>query len=243
MSRKKIIIAVVSVLLVLGALLLWCATPKEMPPEAVIKTQETLPTAETVIPEVAETENVETKEAAPEETALQEQTEQKTTEPEQKAPEEPKEAPPLTEEIASSQPETAPQEEVKKAEPTCTLFVRCDDILKHIEKLPAEKRAYLPENGVILAQQEVPYSEGESVFDVLLRELKNRKIHIEFVKNPMYQSAYIEGIANIYEFDCGDTSGWMYSVNGKQPTYGCSQYLLQDGDKVEFFYRCSMFDE
>lgn len=34
---------------------------------------------------------------------------------------------------------------------------------------------------------------------------------------PAYNSAYIEGIGNLYEFDCGNLSGWMYSVNGVWP--------------------------
>lgn len=33
----------------------------------------------------------------------------------------------------------------------------------------------------------------------------------------MYNSAYIEGINNLYEFDCGELSGWMYKVNGLVP--------------------------
>ena len=43
---------------------------------------------------------------------------------------------------------------------------------------------------------------------------------------------YIEGINNLYEFDCGEQSGWMYSVNGWFPNYGCSRYQLKDGDVV-----------
>ncbi len=111
-----------------------------------------------------------------------------------------------------------------------------------MDKLAEAKRGMIPENGVIFQVQAVTFSEGESVFDVLLRELKKKKIHLEFVNNPMYNSAYIEGIGNLYEFDCGDTSGWIYKVNGVEPRYGCSQYKLKSGDAIEFLYRCSMFD-
>lgn len=38
------------------------------------------------------------------------------------------------------------------------------------------------------------FYEGESVFDVLLRETKNHKIHMEYSETPLYQAAYIEGI-------------------------------------------------
>ena len=57
---------------------------------------------------------------------------------------------------------------------------------------------------------------------------------------PMYNSYYIEGINQLYEFDCGDKSGWMYSVNGWYPNYGCSSYEVKDGDKIEWRYTCDL---
>lgn len=47
---------------------------------------------------------------------------------------------------------------------------------------------------------------------------------------PLYESAYIQGIHNLYEFDVGSGSGWMYSVNDWYPNYGCSCYTVQPGD-------------
>jgi hypothetical protein len=92
----------------------------------------------------------------------------------------------------------------------------------------------------IMATRQVSFSEGETVFDVLKRECQNSGIHLEFSFNPLYSSAYIEGIANIYEFDGGETSGWMYKVNGWYPNYGCSQYKLQTGDTIEWRYTCAL---
>lgn len=57
---------------------------------------------------------------------------------------------------------------------------------------------------------------------------------------PVYDSAYIEGIANLYEFDCGSLSGWTYCVNGVFPNYGCSNFKLSDGDEIEFHYSCDL---
>ena len=84
------------------------------------------------------------------------------------------------------------------------------------------------------------FYDGESVFDLLQREMKNSKIHMEFENTPMYNSAYIEGIGNLYEFDCGELSGWMYKVNDWFPNYGCSRYQLKQGDKVEWVYTCNL---
>ncbi len=125
---------------------------------------------------------------------------------------------------------------------TCTLSVRCDAVLDNMDMLKPGKAELIPEGGIIFSQRQVSFSEGESVFDVLLRELRNSKIHFEFVSTPMYNSIYIEGIGNLYEFDCGDYSGWLYTVNGVQPTYGCSQYMIENGDKIEFIYSCNLLN-
>ena len=123
---------------------------------------------------------------------------------------------------------------------SCTLSVRCDSILKNIAWLDPEKTEIVPKDGVIFAERTVTFYEGESVFNLLLREMKKNKIHMEFTNTPIYNSAYIEGIANLYEFDCGELSGWMYKVNGWFPNYGCSRYRLKEGDRVEWVYTCDL---
>ncbi len=123
---------------------------------------------------------------------------------------------------------------------TCTLSVRCDTILDNISYLDKNKKDVVPEDGIIFAEKTVLFYEGESVFNLLLREMKQNKIHMEYTNTPIYNSAYIEGIGNIYEFDCGELSGWTYKVNGQFPNHGCSRYQLKAGDKVEWVYTCNL---
>lgn len=123
---------------------------------------------------------------------------------------------------------------------TCTLSVRCDAILANMGKLNPEKAELLPKDGVIYPAQKVEFFKGETVFNVLQREMKGAKIHMEFVNTPVYNSAYIKGINNIYECDCGELSGWTYKVNGALPDYGSSRYELQPGDVVEILYTCDL---
>lgn len=122
---------------------------------------------------------------------------------------------------------------------TCTLSVRCDTVIDNVSWLNAEKLELIPNDGIVFPKTTVTFYEGESVFNVLLREMKNARVHMEFANVPMYNSAYIEGINNLYEFDCGEISGWMYKVNDWFPNYGCSRYPLQDGDVVEWAYTCN----
>ena len=44
----------------------------------------------------------------------------------------------------------------------------------------------------------------------------------------------------LYEFDCGKLSGWMYNVNGWYPNYGCSQYEVSNGDVIQWRYTCDL---
>lgn len=137
--------------------------------------------------------------------------------------------------VAASKAVTKAEEQL-----VCTLSVRCDTVLKNLDRLDKEKIELIPSDGVILTAQAVTFYENETVFDLLVRELRQNKIHIEFENTPIYDSAYIEGIANLYEFDCGELSGWMYKVNGNFPSCGCSQYHLKAGDTVEWVYTCDL---
>ncbi len=131
-------------------------------------------------------------------------------------------------------------EEISSETKTATLSIRCDTILNNMDRLNEEKIPYVPKDGTILRTVQVQFHPGESVYDVIKRETADRGIHMESTFTPMYNSAYIEGINNLYEFDCGELSGWMYKVNGWFPNYGCSRYLVKEGDVIEWVYTCDL---
>ena len=149
----------------------------------------------------------------------------------------------LTDPIPEGKPQPVEPEDqdVDKAKTyTCTFSIECSTILNNLDQLDPEKLEMVPSGGVILKKTTVTFYEGESVFDVLQRLCKEKGIHMESSWTPIYNSAYIEGIHNLYEFDCGELSGWMYRVNGWYPNYGCSRYQLKDGDVVEWRYTCDL---
>ena len=141
-------------------------------------------------------------------------------------------------EIPAEPAKTAEGEKDDEKELSCFLSVSCAAL--NDKKLAPEKAGFVPPGGVILSETKAVFYEGESVFNVTLREMKKHKIHFEFVKTPVYNSVYVEGIANIYEFDCGELSGWLYRVNGEFPQGGCSRYTLKNGDRIEWVYTCDM---
>ena len=149
----------------------------------------------------------------------------------------------LTDPVPEGKPKPVEPEDqdVDKAKTyTCTFSIECSTILNNLSMLEPDKLEMVPSGGVILKKTTVTFYEGESVFDVLQRVCKEKGIHMESSWTPIYNSAYIEGIHNLYEFDCGELSGWMYRVNGWYPNYGCSRYQLKDGDVVEWRYTCDL---
>ncbi len=166
-----------------------------------------------------------------------------TTPPEPQEPEpapgeaQPTEAPTPAENPLPVDPQDA---EITDTAYTCTISISCETVLNHMDWLDPAKTDLIPEDGWVLAPVEVTFYEGESVFHVLQRTCKQQAIHLEFENIPLYNSAYIEGIQNLYEFDCGELSGWMYHVNGWFPNYGSSRYALKDGDVICWEYTCDL---
>ncbi|QQP13288.1 DUF4430 domain-containing protein [Lysinibacillus agricola] len=124
---------------------------------------------------------------------------------------------------------------------TVTIAIRVDTLLKHWDKLDAslQSEKYVPKNGIILKTTTYELlSEKDTVWDVLQRATKEHKIQMEYqgANENIYNSVYVEGINHLYEFSAGELSGWMYKVNGVYPNYGCSQYVLKDGDVIEWNY-------
>lgn len=121
---------------------------------------------------------------------------------------------------------------------TCTIEVRCDTILDNMGDLAPGKSSCVPGNGVILAASTVRFAQGDTVLDVLKAASSATGLQLEYSYTPGYGSYYVEGINNLYEFDCGNESGWMYKVNGWFPNYGCSEYQVRDGDVIVWCYTC-----
>ncbi|MEK3986491.1 DUF4430 domain-containing protein [Paenibacillus sp. FSL K6-3166] len=223
------------------------ATPGETakPIETVKPTEEVTPTETagtevekpTATPKAAKTSVPETKATA-----------KPVTKPDSKvaateAKQEPKKDKFLTDPVPSGKPKPVEWQNAtvdKRKQLTATLSVSAATILDNMNIFNEDKLEVLPADGIIYKAQKLTFYEGESVFDVLLREMKKNKIHMEFSMTPIYNSNYIEGINNLYEFDAGELSGWMYKVNGWFPNYGSSRYVLKDGDVVEWVYTCDL---
>ena len=143
-----------------------------------------------------------------------------------------------------AQPEPARASESERAEepggPVCSLRIDCGVLLSHLEELDPVKQALVPEDGLILDLSEVPLEAGDTVFTLMRRVLQQQNLHFEFSFTGGADTAYLQGLNNLYEFDCGPLSGWEYQVNGQFQGVGCGQYTLSDGDAVVWYYTCDL---
>lgn len=122
--------------------------------------------------------------------------------------------------------------------PVCTIEILCTEVLENMDSLAEGKDAYVPADGVILPATRLTFHEGESAYDALNRACTLAGIQMESAWTPLYNSYYVQGVNHLYEFDCGEQSGWLYLVNGWSPNYTSDRYLLSDGDAVTWYYTC-----
>lgn len=119
---------------------------------------------------------------------------------------------------------------------TVTLSIRCDTI---VGKGGSE---YIPDDGVILETTDFSIEDGDTVFDVLTEAAQTYGIQMENSGGAgnAHGNVYISGINYLYEFQYGDLSGWIYHVNGVSPSVNCGEYVLSDGDRIEWLYTCDL---
>ena len=113
------------------------------------------------------------------------------------------------------------------------LKVDCSEVVENIGHdlygITEGKAEIVPESGVIL-EIETFCNEGDNAFELLISNLKAKRIHFEA------DDGYLTAISNIYAGDCGANSGWMFFINGELAEKGAPDTVIHNGDKVEFKY-------
>ena len=119
---------------------------------------------------------------------------------------------------------------------TVTITIRCDTAVANGMHEESKWAGIVPANGCILPVTTLEFTDGETVFNLLCRVRDTYKLQMEYSGTDT--TAYIQGINNLYEKDAGKWSGWMYNVNGWYSNYGCGQYVVENGDVIEWRYTC-----
>lgn len=102
---------------------------------------------------------------------------------------------------------------------------------------------------IVISDMEVPlpatemeFMEGDTVLEALIRITRDKKIQMDY-RGGRGATAYVEGIDNVYEFDRGQGSGWMYRVNGVFPDRSAGVIPLLPGDHVEWLYTTNLGED
>ena len=127
------------------------------------------------------------------------------------------------------------KEETKKI--TVSVEIRCDSVSNNQQLTKGghpELEPYAADPQIL--QTTVTVAQGTTVYDMTTAVTRDNNIQMDAVYNRTYNTAYIKAINHLYEKSAGERSGWMYKVNGTVPNYGCSSYVLNDGDTVQWYY-------
>ncbi|AGK98491.1 DUF4430 domain-containing protein [Clostridium pasteurianum] len=81
---------------------------------------------------------------------------------------------------------------------------------------------------------------SKSVADVTLEVLNRQGISKRYTSG--ITGVYFSSINGQSEKSAGEKSGWNYYVNGKKASVGSSNYILKDGDKIQWIFMKDALD-
>lgn len=77
----------------------------------------------------------------------------------------------------------------------------------------------------------IPVTEGMTMMDAIVKILKERNVSQTGAEN-----GYISEIGGLKEFDNGQDSGWMGTLNGWFTNKGFQNYVIKPGDEIRIMY-------
>ena len=86
------------------------------------------------------------------------------------------------------------------------------------------------ENPVILGETEYAFQDETNAFDALMEVADKNDIVL------VHSNGYVTGIGGLSSGDAGENSGWMFQVNGELASVGATDYMIQAGDQLVWFY-------
>lgn len=110
---------------------------------------------------------------------------------------------------------------ISQSEISVTVSVNCKNAVSYGADVPE----YMLHNKAYTA------AAGSTAFDVMKAVCSENGISLNYGADK-----YIVGINGLNQFDCGEQSGWLYYINGESAMVGADEYVLENGDSVEWRY-------
>ncbi len=95
---------------------------------------------------------------------------------------------------------------------------------------------YLPNYVTWISTTGYSMDKGSTMYDLFTKAIANKGLTAVGAENNYVKSITAPSGYSLGEFDNGQYSGWMYTVNGKHPSVGLQYYTLQAGDVVIWHY-------
>lgn len=253
-TMKRILKSTTALLFVLFAAfsLAGCGSTKETAKETkkeAVKTAEAAKQAEQTqqVEESAKADPAEEQQAAPEKSAetastppAEKKSEQPAAKPETPAQNAPaSQAKPVTSKANQAVPpsKSSPAPAAQPSKPAAPSTPPATNPPKETPKLELAVTISIAgpkDRGTILGATKVNFKDGATIFDIISQAAKKQGITVD--SRGSGATAYIEGIDNIYEFDYGVKSGWVFKQNGVSLTKSIGIAKVKDGDRIECFY-------
>lgn len=119
---------------------------------------------------------------------------------------------------------------------TAYVTISCEAAVERYGELPEQKQSLMPKDGIFLQSEKVILAGKGTALDALRDACDRKEILFELDGSAALGTEYIIGIGQLYQFDIGAESGWLYSVNGESPNVGAGGYEVQEGDEIVFYY-------
>lgn len=136
------------------------------------------------------------------------------------------------EEIQPTPPNQNATSPVEKPEEQSFVTIRIDasNIIANMDKVSPAVTPFIPKDGIVLANTQIALQENDTVFSVLQRACEQQGISLDAT------NGYVRYLHDFGEFDAGNTSGWLYTVNGSMKSIGAAAYKVNKNDVIVWHY-------
>lgn len=117
-----------------------------------------------------------------------------------------------------------------------SISIECKTLLNRLDEIKPGYVDFVPKDGIVLANISYEVDPSSTVLEVLKKACDARKITYKVNNGYVQEIAYLPHKILDSSFD--NSSGWMYSINGKYVNRGAGdeKVKLHEGDRIKWMY-------
>ena len=120
-----------------------------------------------------------------------------------------------------------------------SISIECKTLLNRLDEIKPGYVDFVPKDGIVLANISYEVDPSTTVLDVLKKACDTKGISYKVNNGYVQEIAYLPHKILDSSFD--NSSGWMYSINGKYVNRGAGdeKVKLHEGDRIKWMYTLS----